>query len=85
MLTREQCGRCDQADLLRIPTSPSDHSHIVVGERLMHDIKIVRYVCTNCGHVEEWVDDLADLHKLKTERLDGPEDAEESFLGARKG
>src|SRR5690349_10213781 len=48
---RRGCAKCNSTDLLKVPTTPSDHSHIVVGERLMHDVPVCRYVCTDCGHV----------------------------------
>jgi predicted nucleic acid-binding Zn ribbon protein len=38
-------------------------------------IPIQRYVCTKCGHVEEWVNSKADLLKLTkehTEQKDQP-------------
>ena len=61
------CGRCGSGALLKVPATPSDHSHIVVGERLMHNVRVCRHVCTACGRVEEYVDDPGDLVRLRTE------------------
>ena len=64
-----RCGKCDSPDLFAIPVTPSDHSHIVVGERLMRNVGVSRYVCTDCGYIEEWVNDQMDLDSLKSELL----------------
>ena len=67
MNDRGKCGKCGSASSLRIPGTPGDHSHIVVGERLMHTIVVTKYVCTDCGYIEEWVGDPDDLKRLKDE------------------
>jgi hypothetical protein len=64
-----QCGKCGCRELFSIPATPAEHSHIVVGERLMRNIAIHRYVCTDCGYVEEWVRNAEDLTTLKDECL----------------
>jgi len=61
------CGKCAGGELFAIPATPAEHSHIVVGERLMRNIYIRRYVCTDCGYVEEWLRDAQDLKTLKEE------------------
>jgi len=62
-----RCGKCGGGELFAIPATPAEHSHIVVGERLMRNIRSSRYVCTDCGYVEEWVLDAQDLEVLKRE------------------
>ena len=62
-----RCGKCGGGELFAIPATPAEHSHIVVGERLMRNISSSRYVCTDCGYVEEWVLDAEDLQILKQE------------------
>lgn len=64
-----RCSRCQSSDLFETPVTASDHSHLVVGERLMRNIAICRYVCTDCGHIEEWVNDQEDLKSLKAELI----------------
>jgi hypothetical protein len=64
-----QCGKCGSQANFVIPATPGDHSHIVVGERLMRNIQICRRVCTDCGFVEEWIEDQEDLKSLKGEYL----------------
>ena len=65
MHQHEHCAACRSRDLLRVPTTPGDHSHIVVGDRLLHLIRVDKYVCTDCGRIEEWVNDTEELRKLK--------------------
>ena len=71
-----QCGKCSCAELFCIPSTPGEHSHIVVGERLMRNVAIHRYVCTDCGYIEEWVRDSDDLQALKRECIREQQEAE---------
>jgi hypothetical protein len=61
------CGSCGSAGLYKIPMIGADHSHIVVGDRLMQAIAVSKYVCTECGRVQEWVVGINDLTRLKGE------------------
>jgi hypothetical protein len=51
--------------LLRVPPTPGNHSHIVTGDRLLHTVNTATYVCTDCGHVEQWINSKAELASLK--------------------
>ena len=64
------CGICHSHHLLQIAATPSEHSHLVVGKGVMRTVRIDRYVCTDCGHVEQWVNSKDDLKELRTERQD---------------
>jgi hypothetical protein len=61
----DQCRRCGSFELLCVPATPGDHSHIVAGDRLLHNVTITSYVCTDCGNVEQWVNGSDDLRRLK--------------------
>ena len=67
MKNNNKCTKCKSADLLRIPLVPGEGPHIAVGERGMHLVSISKYVCGNCGYIEEWVDDPQDLAELRKE------------------
>lgn len=67
---REACGRCGSQDLLEIPVTPGDHSHIVLGDNRLRTVPVTKYVCTDCGCVEEWVNSREDLRRLKAEIRD---------------
>lgn len=63
------CLACGSEALFAFPPGPGEHSHLVVGNRVLEIVPIQRYVCTNCGHVEEWVNSKADLQKLKEDHV----------------
>jgi hypothetical protein len=75
MNTHIHCLACGSDALFAFPVGPGEHSHVAVGTRVLEMIPIQRYVCTKCGHVEEWVNSKADLLKLTkehTEQKDQP-------------
>lgn len=37
----------------------------VTGERVLHTVAVDKYICTDCGCVEQWVNSEADLARLK--------------------
>ena len=65
MHVRDQCARCDSREVLKVPSTSGDHSHIVTGDRLLHTVRTTKYVCTDCGLVEEWVNSRDELKMLK--------------------
>jgi hypothetical protein len=67
MHTHIHCLACGSNALFAFPVGPGEHSHLAVGTRVLEMIPIQRYVCTDCGHVEEWVNSKADLQKLAGE------------------
>ena len=32
-------------------------------------VKVTRYLCSNCGYVEEWIDDPSDIQRLKNKYM----------------
>src|SRR3954470_1361068 len=68
MYVRDRCLSCGGNELLRVPCTPGDHSHIVTGERVLQTVSVVTYVCTDCGHVAQWVNDESELQRLKAAR-----------------
>jgi hypothetical protein len=65
MHVHDRCARCGLGEVLEVPSTPGDHSRIVTGERLLHAVSIATYVCTDCGHVEQWVNSKEELRQLK--------------------
>ena len=68
---RDICTHCGSSDLLEVAATPSQHSHIVVTARgggpVMRTVRVCKYVCTDCGRIEEWVNGPEDLTQLKVE------------------
>jgi len=67
MIQTNFCCKCGSTQLFHIPPTPSQHSHIVVGSRVMRTVEISRRVCTQCGYIEEWILHASDLQMLKEE------------------
>lgn len=63
------CPKCGGRELVRIPDTPgryaSGNNIYTSTLTLMGKIPVIRYVCANCGYVEEWVETAAQLEKLK--------------------
>ena len=76
MHVHDQCARCNSRELLRVPATSSDHSRIVTGDRLLHTVSTTTYVCTDCGHVEQWVNSREELKMLKEAWLRQTADAQ---------
>jgi predicted nucleic-acid-binding Zn-ribbon protein len=64
---KNKCAKCSSSDLLRVPSIPGEPPSIVVGERAMHKVAVAKFVCADCGYIEEWVEDISDLEKLRRE------------------
>jgi hypothetical protein len=68
---RSTCGNCGSTQLLQVPATPSSHSHITFGDRVLHTVGVDTYVCTDCGSIEQWVNSRAELNRLKEEYVRG--------------
>jgi ribosomal protein S27AE len=64
---KNKCAKCSSPELLSIPTMPGEEPRIAVGERGMQMVAVSKFVCGNCGYIEEWVQDARDLEKLRKE------------------
>lgn len=63
------CPKCSAAAVIRVPDHPRRH---VSGNNidtttvtLMGKIPVIRYVCTNCGYVENWVEQESQLKEIR--------------------
>jgi len=65
MKQKNKCIKCSSPDLLRIPTTPGEPPGIAVGDRGMQRVAVSKFVCANCGFIEEWVENANDLDKLR--------------------
>jgi ribosomal protein S27AE len=64
---KNKCAKCSSPELLFIPSMPGEEPRIAVGERGMQMVAVSKFVCGNCGYIEEWVRDAQDLEKLRKE------------------
>jgi len=67
MKLSNKCPKCDSEDLIRIPGQVGAHgsgNNISVGFTTFSSIKVTRYLCSQCGFTEEWIDSKGDIDKL---------------------
>lgn len=60
----EKCAKCGGTDIVRVPGEMvgfGGGNYIRVGMTPLSNIPVSRYVCTNCGFIEEWVDSLGSM------------------------
>jgi hypothetical protein len=69
------CVKCKSKEIIRVPASAwFEDNKIPVG--FMAVVKTTRYICCDCGFVEEWIQSAVDREKLrerakKSENKDG--------------
>ncbi len=69
MKNRGKCPKCDSVNLVRIPDNPYRHASgnniYTSTATLLGKIPVIRYVCCDCGYVENWVEREQELRKIK--------------------
>lgn len=60
MKNTKHCPKCGSTDIVRVPDHPSRHAsgnNIYTSTfTLLKKIPVIRYVCCECGYVENWVE-----------------------------
>ncbi len=63
-----KCPKCGGTSIVRIPDNPnrysSGNSIYTTTFTLMGKIPVIRYVCGDCGYVENWVEQKSELAKI---------------------
>lgn len=69
MRTNGACPKCGGREHIRIPDTPgryaSGNNIYTSTLTLAGKIPVIRYVCPQCGYVEQWVEQSVELEKLK--------------------
>lgn len=64
-----KCPKCCSTNIVRIPDNPnryaSGNNNYTTTVTLIGKIPVIRYVCCDCGYVENWVEGKTELRKLK--------------------
>lgn len=64
-----KCPKCCSANIVRVPDHPCRHASgnniYTTTATLAGKIPVIRYVCCNCGYVENWVERENELQKIK--------------------
>jgi transposase-like protein len=69
MKNSNRCPKCKSSDIVRVPGDIRGYgagNNIIVGWTIFNAVKVARYLCATCGFSEEWIDDAADIAKIKT-------------------
>ena len=67
MKNTKTCPKCQSREIIRIPGQVGAYgagNNILRGQTIFTAIKVTRYVCSQCGFSEEWIDSKKDIAKL---------------------
>lgn len=63
------CPKCSSRDILRIPDQSgryaSGNNIYTTKWTLLGKIPVIRYICLDCGYVENWVEEPAQRERLR--------------------
>lgn len=63
------CPKCGAYNVVRVPDNPNRHAsgnNIYTSTlTLMGKIPVIRYVCCDCGYVENWVEKQKELEEIR--------------------
>lgn len=63
MKSSQSCPKCNGKDIKRV--SGQNQSKIGIPTGVISWVPITRYVCVNCGFVEEYIEAGEDIEKIK--------------------
>lgn len=63
------CPKCGSRRVVRVPDDPRRHASgnniYTTRATLLGKIPVIRYVCCDCGYVENWVESRRELEKIE--------------------
>lgn len=69
MKNTNKCPKCGSEHIARIPDNPSRHASgnniYTTTVTLLGKIPVIRYVCCDCGYVENWVETEEELERIR--------------------
>jgi len=68
MKTTNICTKCNSVDVVIVKGEKTNYARgnvIFTGSTILSAAMVNKYVCCNCGFIEEWVDNSQDLQKIK--------------------
>lgn len=69
MKNTRRCPKCSSQDIVRVPDNPNRHAsgnNIYTSTfTLMKKIPVIRYVCCECGYVENWVENQRERNEIR--------------------
>jgi ribosomal protein S27AE len=68
MKNNKKCPKCNSSAIGRKRGSPVLNSWSRISINLTSlDVWITRFVCTECGYIEEWIENPSDLKRFKAQ------------------
>lgn len=67
MKNTNKCPKCGSSGIIKVPGYAGAYgfgNNIMVGMTIKSAVPVDRYLCTNCGFSEEWVD-IDNIDKIK--------------------
>lgn len=69
MKNTHKCPKCGSSEIIRVPDNPYRHASgnniYTTKMTLIGKIPVIRYVCSSCGYVENWVEGRGELDELR--------------------
>lgn len=68
MKNTNRCPKCGCADLIRVPDNAHRYlanSICITGAVMVKRIPVARYVCRECGYVEDWVENRHEREEIR--------------------
>ena len=69
MRNGKYCPKCQSKNIIRVPDNSYRHASgnniYTTTMTLIGKIPVIRYVCCDCGYVENWVENRHELEKIK--------------------
>lgn len=68
MKNKHICPKCNSNNIVKVSDNEGVNRTNRYNIRIssLHWVRVVRYVCCDCGFAEEWVEDKADLKEIET-------------------
>ena len=68
MKNKKRCPKCGSDSIIRVPDHPYRHASgnniYTTTYTLVGKIPVIRYVCSDCGYVENWVETRQQIESL---------------------
>lgn len=66
MKNTKKCTKCNSENIVRIPGSNAIGvgNSIMVGRTVGSAVNVTRYLCCECGFLEEWIDSREDIESI---------------------
>jgi len=68
MKNTKKCPKCQSNDVIKIPGTFQNEGYgnnIKAGFTGLSMVLVTKYLCCNCGYIEDWVDHPEDIKKIR--------------------